>query len=165
MTYRTCVGCVHGTGACQIRDEVKAKVSGLGVTSLKWTCKWKRLAFRPGDAVLVDTLAYEPEGDEEYYVRTYPGIVIQNKGSKLICFIEPGVSEAGGENLYPFEPKGGGNGFVKVPLKRVAKCEGVRESVCHYCRKVTRLQGHEDHCPTQPNVYYGSVAPMRSAEA
>jgi hypothetical protein len=87
VTYRTCTGCVFGNAFCNVRENVKAQVKGLGVTSLKWTCKWKRLAFRPGEAVLVETLAYEPEGDEEFYVRTYPGIAIQNKGSKLICFI------------------------------------------------------------------------------
>jgi hypothetical protein len=164
MTYRTCTGCVFGEAFCNVRENVKAQVKGLGVTSLKWTCKWKRLAFRPGDAVLVETLAFDPEGDEEFYVRTYPGIAIQNKGSKLICFIEPGASEHGDENLYPFEPKGSGEGFVKVPLKRVSKRDGVRETVCHYCRKITRLQGHEEHCPTQPNPYYGYITPMKGAE-
>lgn len=152
MAYRTCFGCVHGSGSCQVRDQVKAQVAGLGVTSLKWKCKWKRLAFNPGDAVFVETIGFEPEGDEDVYVGEYPATVIQAKGSKLICFIEPGVTDAHHE--IPFEPKAHGNGHVKVPLSRVTKREGIRENVCGYCNRITRLVGHEDYCREAAKPWY-----------
>lgn len=148
MTYRTCFGCVHGAGACQVREAVKAQVSGLGVTSLKWKCKWKRLAFQPGDAVFVETIGYQPEGEEDFYLGSYPATVIQIKGSKLICFIEPGVEDE--THGIPFEPKNNGNGHVKVPMARVTKRDAIRESVCGYCNRITRLVGHEDYCRDAP---------------
>lgn len=148
MTYRTCFGCVHGAGSCQVRDAVKMQVSGLGVTSLKWKCKWKRLAFQPGDAVLVETIGYQPEGDEDVYIGSYPATVIQIKGSKLVCFIAPGTEDE--TQGIPFEPKNGGNGHVKVPMARVTKRDAIRESVCQYCNQITRLVGHEDYCRDAP---------------
>lgn len=148
MTYRTCFGCVHGSGSCQERDRVKAQVAGLGVTSLKWKCKWKRLAFNPGDAVFVETIGYEPEHDEDVYIGRYPAVMIESKGSKLICFIEPGVVDDGGDR--PFEPKNHGNGHVKVPLSRVSHRESIREHVCDFCKRIVRLAGHEDYCRNAP---------------
>jgi len=147
MVYRTCFGCVHGTGACQVRDDVKRQISGLGVTSLKWKCKWKRLAFRPGDAVYVETIGYQPEGDEDVYISSWRATVIQSKGSQLICFIEPGTLDDG---EVPFEPKAHGNGHVKIPLSRVTRRDAVREHVCASCSRIVRLAGHEDYCCDAP---------------
>lgn len=152
-----------------MRDQVKAQVSGLGVTSLKWKCKWKRLRFRPGDHVEVSTFIegdYQPEyGDEVTLYAWFPAIVIQNKGSKLICFIEPGAKSTCED--YEFTPKKDGSGHVEITMQRVRAVEGVRESVCYYCRKITRLQGHEDYCPSVRKEWQPAsawLAPMRSAE-
>jgi hypothetical protein len=147
MTYRTCTGCIFGAGYCHAREAVKAQVAGLGVTSLKWKCKWKRLAFNPGDAVFVETIGYQPEGDEDAYISKWPATVIQAKGSKLICFIEPGALDDG---EVPFEPKAHGNGHVKVPLSRVSPRDAVREHVCDFCKRIARLAGHEDYCRHAP---------------
>jgi hypothetical protein len=148
MTYRTCTGCVHSSGFCQAREDVKATVKGIGVTSLKWKCKWKRPVYQPGDAVFVETIGYEPEGDEDVFIGSFPATVIQTKGSKLVCFIEPGVEDE--IQGVPFEPKAHGNGHVKVPMIRVTKREGIRESVCEFCNRITRLVGHEDYCRDAP---------------
>lgn len=170
MTYRTCIGCVHGTGSCQVRDNVKAQVSGLGITSIKWKCKWKRLQYRPGDHVVVSTFVdggYEPDyGDEVTLYAWFPAIVIQNKGPKLICFIEPGVKSTCDE--YEFTPRKDGSGHVKITMQRIRKAEGVREVVCHYCRKITRLQGHEEYCASVRQEWQPAsaiLAPLRSAES
>jgi hypothetical protein len=147
MTYRTCFGCVYGSGTCQVRDAVKTQVADLGVTSIKWKCKWKRLAFNPGDAVYVETIGYEPEGDEDVYISKWPATVIQAKGSRLICFIEPGALNDG---EVPFEPKAHGNGHCKVPMSRVSHRDAIREHVCDYCKRIVRLAGHEDYCRDAP---------------
>lgn len=148
MTYRTCTGCVHGSGFCQAREDVKTQVKGIGVTSLKWKCRYRRPAFQAGDAVFVETIGCQPEGDEDVYIGSYPATVIESKGSKLICFIEPGVEDD--DNGIPFEPKSNGNGHVKVPMVRVKKRDAVREYVCSYCKRITRLAGHEDYCRDAP---------------
>lgn len=147
MTYRTCTGCVFGTGYCHEREAVKAQVKGLGVTSLRWKCKWKRLAYLPGDAVYVETIGYEPEGDEDVHIGMFPATVIQAKGSKLVCFIEPGTLD---DSEVPFEPKSHGNGHVKIPLSRVSHRDAIREYVCDSCSRITRLAGHEDYCRNAP---------------
>lgn len=165
MTYRTCVGCVHGTGYCHERERVRQKTAGLGITSLKWRCAWKRPTFRPGDLVWATTLCDWGSGEEGDSVSSdYPATVIQNFGSKLLVFIQPGVFESGiDDGDYPFEPKNGGAGFCKITLQRIRKREGIRENVCHYCRQITRLQGHGEYCPSVPN-HWGRCLPTRSAE-
>ncbi|WP_378952247.1 hypothetical protein [Mesorhizobium sp. ANAO-SY3R2] len=169
MTYRTCVGCVHGTGYCHERERVREQVAGLGVTSLKWRCGWKRPQFRPGDPVwattLFDIAAASDYDDEGPVQQEYPATVIQNFGSKLLVFIKPGVFEYGLEDGdYPFSPKNSGTGFCKITLQRIRKRDGVRENVCHYCRQITRLQGHDDYCPSVPNINWSRCLPARSAE-
>lgn len=144
MRYQTCVGCVHGKGACQERDRIKAAVTGLSITSMKFRCKHKRLEFRPGDPVLIRLIQSSVE--DSYYgegpsAADYKGHVVRNDGSKLLCFIEPQTVSECGE--YQFEPKS--NGFAKVPRSRVTRREGIREGVCKSCRRLIS-RGHESEC-------------------
>lgn len=153
MTYRTCVGCVHGSGFCQERENIKAKVKGLAITSIKWKCRFKRPTFLPGEAVWVNVfVGMEDHGDswgrEEATFAEFPGIIIEVKGSKAIAFIEPGVLDSGEE--YNFEPMSHGSGHVKITLARMRRREAIRENVCGFCKRVTRLAGHDDYCRNAP---------------
>lgn len=145
MTYQTCFGCVHGAGFCQERENVKALVKGVGVTSLKWRCKHRRPMYQPGEAVWANIFTgWEDRGDswgrEEQAFADFPGVVIRVKGSKAVVFIEPGVLSDCEE--YNFEPHNSGSGYVKIPLIRTKKRDAVREHVCPCCQEVVRLKGH-----------------------
>lgn len=160
MTYRTCTGCVHGAGACQARDIIKAHVKGIGVTSLKWRCAHRQPVYRPGDAVWVNLfVGWEDGGDswgrEEQAFAEFPGVVIRVRGSKAVIFIEPGVQSRCEQ--YDFEPQKSGNGHVKIPLSRTRKRHAVREHVCPVCERIVRLKGHEPE-------YRCNVAPVVAPE-
>lgn len=151
MTYQTCIGCVHGTGYCHEREATKAKVKGLGVTSLKWKCKFRRPVYEPGEAVWVSLFVGMYEGDwgiETPDYADFPGVVIRLKGSKAIIFVEPACMCRYGE--YAFAPRNDGNGHVKVSLIHVKRREAVREHVCKGCERIVRLAGHEDYCRYMP---------------
>lgn len=166
MTYRTCTGCTHGHGFCAEREKVREQVAGLGVSSIKWKCAWRRPAFRPGDLVWATTVSeWQTSGDDgEPVINDYAATAIQNFGSKLLVFIKPGSFELDLEDGdYAFTPRNGGAGFCKVTLTRIRRREGVRENVCHYCRQITGSQGHAEYCPSVPNGW-GRSLPERSAE-
>lgn len=150
MTYQTCVGCVHGTGFCQAREDVKAQVKGLGVTSLKWKCKSRNPIYVPGDAVWVNLfVGMEDHGDSWYdevpTFAEFPGTIIEVKGSKAIAFIDPDAKDRSEE--YDFVPTG--NGHVKVTTTRMRSRDAAREDVCSCCKFIVRLAGHQDYCRNQ----------------
>jgi hypothetical protein len=160
MTYRTCTGCVFGTGYCHAREVVKAHVKGIGVTSLKWRCEYRRPVYQPGDAVWANLFTgWEDGGDswgrEEQAFAEFPGVVIRVKGSKAVVFIEPGASSECEQ--YDFEPLKNGNGYVKIPLIRTRKRDALREHVCDCCGQVVRLKGHHEE-------YRCNIAPVRTPE-
>lgn len=155
MTYSTCRGCVHGTGYCAAREAMKAQVKGLAVTSIKWKCKHRRPVYQPGEAIWAETYSGHDEYDGGYsesaVIREYPAVVIRQKGSSVVAFIEPGTinREDWPEEGYPFEPKKG-NGHIKIPIARTKRRDAVREHVCCYCERIVRLKGHEDYCRDAP---------------
>lgn len=160
MTYQTCVGCAFGTGACQAREKIKAHVKGIGVTSIKWRCKFRRPVYLPGEAIWVNLfVGMEDHGDswgrEEAAFADFPGTVIRLRGSKAVVFVSPGTMSDGEE--YLFEPTKGGNGHVKIPISRTRRRDAIREHVCPACESIVRFSGHEDYCRHKP-------AEPRSAE-
>lgn len=153
MTYQTCRGCAHGAGFCQAREDVKAHVRGIGVTSIKWKCRWRRPVYQPGDAVWANLFAdTEPDDDgwggDRSVFRDFPAVVIKVFGSKTLLFVEPGAFDEYEE--YQFAPAKGGNGHVKIPLIRTRRRDAIRESICAGCQMITRLKGHEEFCRFAP---------------
>ncbi|WPE19937.1 hypothetical protein [Shinella zoogloeoides] len=153
MTYQTCRGCVHGAGFCQARENIKAKVKGLGITSIKWKCVWRRPVYLPGDAVWARLfIQYEeqghPYGIEEPVFGDFPATVIKMLGSKVLLFVEPQAPDSSEE--YVFEPNKGGNGHVKIPIGRTRLRDAGREPICPGCSWLTRLKGHEEYCRFTP---------------
>lgn len=145
MRLLTCTGCVMN-GACAHAPDLRAKLKGLGIRTVKFACKHRRDLFLPGHAVLFTTFITEEwDGDygggSERTQVSYPGHVIKQMGSKVFGFIKPGVDDASGEGI-PFEPKA--NGFVKMPISRV-KLDERREPAdvteCRWCSRFIAL-GH-----------------------
>jgi hypothetical protein len=151
MIYRSCYGCIHGTGACQARDAMKAKIKGIGITSMKWKCSYRRPAFAAGEGISINLfMGMTDQGDswgrEEPEYGWFPGYAIEVKGTKILAFILPGTRSDCDE--YEFQPKS--NGYVKTALTRVQRRDAVREHVCEGCHRLVRLIGHEDYCRNQP---------------
>lgn len=153
MKYRTCYGCKFEGLPCAERAKMQAKVKGLGITSLKWVCDWKRPQFVPGEAVTAQ-IVIEPGFVDDYghvarqETDTFPATVIQCVGvSKILVYIQPGEI---GPNGYTFEPNN--NGFCKVPRTYVRHREGPPEHVCPKCSNPVRLLGHANYCYDHPET-------------
>lgn len=131
--YRACMGCVLQGKPCDLREQVKAQVRGLGVTSIKWRCIGRKPRVEIGDPVWALTVeatkgTYDEDGEprRDYF----PGIAIADKGSKMIVFIEPGA-EGRDNDDSKFETS---SGFCKIPLSRITIREGERVRVCKHCQ-------------------------------
>lgn len=139
MILRTCHGCAKEKVPCIDREAFKDALRGLGVTSVKWKCKSRVSAYEPGDPVWARTQAFYAGHGEDGCVDDFPATVIRVMGTKAVVFIAPGSLGAGGE--YQFEANN--NGFCKIPLSRLKKRDGMRESVCRYCQ-MPESQGHAE---------------------
>lgn len=153
MRYRTCLGCKFEGLPCGERDVMRAKVAGLGITSVKWKCDWRRPAFKPGDLVTVCILMFEDPNDYGSYAlsfENFDGIFIRDAtgSTKKIVYIQPGTI---GDEDSPFDPKGGGTGFCKLPRAYIKPRDGVPEHVCEYCENPSRILGHQEHCRYHPS--------------
>lgn len=148
--YRTCTGCKFEGLPCGERDRMRDKTAGLGITSMKWKCDWRKPKFKPGDLVQVSIVTHyhgqDDEGRAHMSTDTFPGIFIQNAKvpSRAIVFIKPGtVGNGGDEEFYPSKD---GIGFCRLPLSYIAGREGPPEHVCSHCQNPISILGHADHC-------------------
>lgn len=141
MNYGTCKGCLFEKTDCAERRRIGAKVKGLGITTMKWKCKWRKPAFRVGQPVMVQILE-RSEYPGEDFLHQFDGYVIGMKGRRVQAYIPKDnqfIEEPG-----DFEFKSGG--FVGLSMDHVQPREGMSESICDGCRKTHRLDGHEDYC-------------------
>lgn len=145
MAYRTCQGCTHEKHPCAARDALRAKLKGIGVTSIKWKCADRVSRFNVGDAVWAMTVAGHSEGyyDQGEPLRDeFPATLIRLIGSKALVFIVPGVEGKGhcGDGI-PFETRG--RGFCKIPLSRLTARDGKAEAICKDCEQPESM-GHQE---------------------
>lgn len=141
--YRTCVGCLSDKSPCVARDDLRERLKGIGVTSIKWKCKDREPRFVVGDPIWA--LTVEGQGSDhqeggEPYRDYFPGTVIRDCGSKLLVYIAPGSPGRDGEE-YSFAPSG--NGFCKITLSRISKRDGERETICKAC-ELPASKGHQN---------------------
>jgi hypothetical protein len=144
MKLLTCTGCKLDR-ACARADQMRAALKGNGVLSVKFACKDRQPVFAPGDAALFTTFVTDCDPNEMFGGRvvevTYPGVVIEQVGSKVIGFIKAGIEDNNGEGL-PFEPRG--NGYVKMPLRRVRRDETrppTEIKTCQWCASHYAISG------------------------
>lgn len=143
--FRTCHTCAKPAATCPTRKALQAKLSGLGVLSLKHRCADYRAAFLPGDAVKVLTIPYYPTDDEPAAPqRWFPGYFVKLTGTRALVFVKRGAEPIDADPLaadHVFEPNGGG--YLKVPLKRLAVRDGeaVRIEACRWCASIPTLDG------------------------
>lgn len=151
-TFRSCHTCARPTATCETRAALQAAIAGLGITSLKHRCAAYAPALMPGDAVKVQTLPYYPTDDEPVSVkRWFPGHFIKLTGTRALVFVAKGARSLDRDhqgNEYEFEPHG--NGYLKVPLSRVAvrDAEPVDVTACRWCAAIL---GVGDPCGRDPS--------------
>lgn len=135
--YATCTGCIAENG-CYHLDTFRLKLRGLGVTSVKWRCKYRVDRFQRGSPVWVVTVAdlKNPTFDEDSreYGRgtgpernTFPAVFIRGKGSSALVFIHPGAQSQCEEATFSGGP------LCRIPLSRISARKGNTEQVCRHC--------------------------------
>lgn len=129
MIYRTCFGCVKAKEPCDHREILRQKLSGLGLTSIKFVCRERKAPYEPGDPAWVELYVSDPDEDQGYSA-SFPATIIRLDGTKAVARVDAGAKSDCG--CYDFEPKNE-NGFVKRPLKWFSHRVGDRRIVCPIC--------------------------------
>lgn len=147
MHLNTCTGCKF-KGDCDHAAHLRLALKGHGIRSVKFTCAKREPVFRPGDPAIFKTFISDPDEEHRGGVEevAYAGVVIEQKGGKVIGFIKPGAPDIYGET--PFEAKG--NGYVKMPLTRVRpdpSREPVEIKTCRWCASNYAIDGRCDRDP------------------
>lgn len=139
--YHACTGCVLQGKPCDSRDAVRARLKGIGVTSIKWRCWARSDRFKVGDPVWALTVdGGVVSGDEGEPIRDhFPGTVIRLLGAKALVFIPPGARGRDEECTFTSNC----HGFCKLPLSRLSPRDGPAEEICRSCEQPA-LMGHID---------------------
>ena len=148
--YATCTGCIS-QGKCQHLDVVRKRLAGLGVTSVKWRCKYRVDRFQRGAPVWVITQADMNNPTYDEYDRgpdrnTFPGIFIKAMGTKALVFIHPGA-----QSKYEREAFVGGP-ICKIPLSRIYARDAEPEEVCRHCDRPASAPHPEGYSCNMPKM-------------
>ncbi|MFN6952495.1 MAG: hypothetical protein ACK4NE_07865 [Albidovulum sp.] len=141
MHLNTCTGCKF-KGVCDHAAHLRAAIKGHGIRSVKFSCAEREPVFRPGDPAIFTTYISDPDEEHRCGVEevSFAGVVIDQRGSKVIGFIKPDSRDIHGEVI--FEAKG--NGYVKMPIKRVRpdpSREPVEIKTCRWCASNYAIDG------------------------
>jgi hypothetical protein len=137
MYMATCAGCKFRDD-CDHRAFMRQKLRGAGITSVKFICKIRETIFKPGQPVIFRTFVSADDDLGNALSVEYRGYCIEQVGTKVIGFIQPGEHDI--NDYAAFEPKSGG--FVKMPLMRV-RTDDSRPAVvierCRFCDGIPTL--------------------------
>jgi hypothetical protein len=147
--FRTCHTCARPAAACEYRTALQSAIAGLGITSVKHRCAGYAPAFEPGDAIKVETLAWFHNDEDPPPKLWFPGHFIRLTGQRALVFVPPKAEDLNCEGIE-FEPHG--NGFLKVPLSRVAHRDAAPMDV-RQCEQCGSTPGLGDPCRIDP--HYG----------
>lgn len=146
--FRTCHTCAKPRATCPTREALQAALAGLRITSIKHRCADYAPAFLPGEPVKVETFAWYFRDEDDPPPRLwFPGHFIRQLATKALVFVKAGAVDLNGKGVE-FEPNG--NGYLKVPLRRIAAREGDAVSVeaCRFCAAILDLG---DPCGRDPH--------------
>ena len=149
-TYRTCSGCLFGKGPCAEREILRRKVAGLGLTSIKWKCAWKRPAFRPGEPVSVRAMDRAEDYEDGTRVEVVEGYFVSETSAtdKVVVYVDPAHFS---ETFDGSEMRS--NGFMRLSRSYVSRREGVPASFCKECGNLSDKVGHGDWCKRHPDAH------------
>lgn len=86
--YRTCRNCAHEREPCQQRENVRASLKGLGMTSVKFRCPDREPRFRRGQRVSVTWPVPDDSGYDMPTLETWPATVIRESGARFLVLID-----------------------------------------------------------------------------
>lgn len=150
--FSACTGCVSSPKTCDIARAMTAALRGFNISFVRHKCFGRAPLYRPGDAVLIRTRAWQNAGQTAipYEEREseppwcdFAGRYLEQNGRMAICFIAPKTVDT--SNRFEFEPSN--RGFVKVPFSRVKANPSVPQidvALCDRCGEYYGLTGFCD---------------------
>lgn len=148
--YRTCAGCLFAKGPCGEREKLRQKLTGLGLTSVKFKCGWRRPEFRPGEAISISMITYDDGYDAGSWCEYVDGYFVgdTSASSKVLVFAIPqSVSEVFGGEIELRN-----NGYMRLSRSYVKRREGVPASFCKDCGNLSAISGHTEWCKHHPDA-------------
>ena len=148
--YRTCTGCLFADGPCAERDKMRAKIAGMGITSLKWKCGWRRPKFSAGEPVHISMITYGDEYDGGSWCELVDGYFVSEctTSNKVLVFAIP-ESVA---STFDGEVALRNNGYMRLSRSYVQRRQGVPASKCSSCGNLSSATGHSEWCKHHPDA-------------
>lgn len=148
--YRTCVGCLFGKGPCAERTKLRQSIAGLGLTSVKFRCAWKRPEYRPGEPISISMIDYHDSYDGGSHVAYVDGFFVADTiaPSKALVFAIP----ASVEEAFDGEVKLKNSGYMSLSRSYLEQRAGVPASFCKDCGNLGAISGHTEWCKHHPDA-------------
>lgn len=142
--YRTCYNCALAKLPCVRRDSIQTDIAGLGITSLKFSCKERKPVFERGQRVTVSWPV--PDGGEygnDYTLEGWPATVIRESGARFLIVVDdvPSDHETPARDYVKNESL-----YARVPAGRLAPLAGEYRAICDACDQIPGDDGRYAGC-------------------
>lgn len=143
--YRTCRNCVRDGKPCLRRDELKVSLKGLGLTSIKFTCRERAALYAAGQRVKVEWPVAEHDDPYEvnhYTLETWPATVIRESGARFLIAVDDVLSDY----ETPASDYLKGNLYARVSATRLSAIDEPARDVCSVCLSARQPDGAMAGC-------------------
>jgi hypothetical protein len=134
VTYlRTCKSCKFEKTDCDLRDDLRAQIKGMGITSIKFKCGKREPLFSVGQRVNV-TWPVSYGGGEDYEVgpETWPATVVAERAPRFLICVDDVESDCGTPRAEYLKA----GQYAKVPADRLAPLDEPAGEVCAVCHNI-----------------------------
>jgi len=139
--YHPCKSCTHAKTGCDKRDQMRASLKGLGVTSVKFKCQQRMPRFKMGQRVRFDWTHYDDDSNEAI-MTSFTGTIAYEKRGKLRFVIRVDQEESA-EELHPKYVFRNGGDVVAIKPDDIKLLD---EPYRHICAECLAYQGETDRC-------------------
>lgn len=154
--FSACVGCANSPKTCDIGRALTVALRGFNVSHVKHKCFGRAPLYRPGDAVLIRTRAWQTaashECEDDPPWCDFQGRFVEQNGNRAICFIAAKAPDTSGK--FEFEPTS--RGFVKVPFSRVSSLPSVSSIDTKLCQRCGAFYGLTGWCDRKNSGWNGN---------
>lgn len=143
--YATCRNCAVDRPSCARRAEVRARVKGLGLTSIKFRCAARRPLYRPGQRVEVTWRYCPPDWgyEEGVSLETWPATVVQETKRGFLIVVDDVPSD---NDLPARDYIKSDSLYCNVAASKLSPLNEPDRRTCEYCRSAENGDGTVTGC-------------------
>jgi hypothetical protein len=143
--YLTCRNCGVDRNGCARRAEIRARVKGLGITSLKFRCADRKPIYHAGQRVEVTWKYCPPDWDweEGMSLETWPATVVQETKKGFLIAVDDVPS---GNDLPAREFIKSASLYCNVAAGKLAPLNEPDRRSCDYCHSIENADGTVTGC-------------------